>query len=436
MRVSCCSAFVASLLAGLFCVPVRAQLDFEREPINYSRTEPTDPVARLAAEVSSGARTLEWDEEHGYLKAVLEALDVRPSSQTLVFSKTSLQVGRISPDTPRAVYFNDDVYVGWIPHAEAMELSAADPQLGGTFYTLAQTPNKAQIRRETARCLSCHASTHTRRVPGHMVRSVYPSESGLPVYRLGTYINDDGTQFAERWGGWYVTGMHGNQRHMGNALVHDEDADPPLDRSAGANVDDLSRYFDTRPYLTPHSDIVALMILQHQSSVHNELTGASHSGRMTLRDAELMNRMLDRAPDFESESTISRYEHAAEKVLKALLLCEEAALTDKVAGVSAFSAEFMARGPFDTSGRSLRQLDLERRLFRYPCSFLIYTEGFHELPPGVKSRVLRKLHTVLTAGSGDSEFAHLSDADRRAIHDILTETHPDYPPETEVPAAN
>lgn len=432
-----------TVLGAVWCllsVPAAAQLDFERDPVNYSRSEPTDPVARLQSELGTGTQTLSWDDEHGYLKSLLAALQIEPTSQTLVFSKTSLQVGRISPDTPRAIYFNDDVYVGWIPRADSLEISAADPRLGGTFYTLRQDPNgRPKIRRETARCLSCHASSHTRRVPGHMVRSVYPSANGLPVYRLGTYINDDRSPFAERWGGWYVSGTHGRQRHMGNGQLpqsaRDAQDDDSLDSTAardllatGANVTDLSTLFDTSRYLTPHSDLVALMVLQHQTAVHNALTAASHSGQLTARDAKLMNEMLEREPDYESESTVSRYEHAAERLVRVLLGCDAEPLTDPVRGTTSFASDFAARGPTDSQGRSLRQLDLQTRLLRYPCSFLVYSDSFTALPCGVKRRVLTELHTVLTAASPPSDFEHLTDDDRHAIHGILRETLSGYPP--------
>jgi hypothetical protein len=422
-RISGCAVLMLAVAS-----PVAAQLDFEREPINYSRSESTDPVSLLAADLAAGTRSLTWEDDHGYLKSVLDALDVSPKSQTLVFSKTSLQVSRISPQTPRALYFNDDVYVGWIPNADAIELSAADPQLGGTFYLLKQNPDVPPvIRRETAKCLSCHASTHTRRVPGHIVRSVFPAESGLPVYRLGTHINNDSSPWEERWGGWYVSGTHGDQRHMGNVVVSSEDDAQPMDIESGANVTSLASRVDTRQYLSNHSDIVALMVLQHQTSMHNVLTAANHSGRMTARDSEVMNRLLERDLDFESEATISRYEHAAEKVVRALLFYCEQPLTDPVTGTSGFAAEFTQRGPFDSQGRCLRELDLTHRLLRYPCSFLIYSESFRRLPAGVKDRVLKRLEDVLVGPEDGVEFSHLTAQNRLAIHEILSETHSSYP---------
>ncbi len=403
-----------------------AQLDFEQEPILYSSATATDPVARLIESIKSGESRVTWEPGHGYLKSLMVELNVPESSQVLVFSKTSLQISRITPGTPRAVYFNDDVYLGWVQRGDVVEISAADPQLGGTFYTLDQrSPETPAFTRETSKCLQCHGSSHTRRTPGHIVRSVFPDAGGQPVYRLGTHLTDDSSPFNERWGGWYVTGTHGQQRHMGNCTLDNEEVSEKLDVDSGANVTDLSSHFEVRPYLTPHSDIVALMVLEHQVTMHNILTAANHAGRITVRDADIMNKALERPDGFESESTERRFSSAAESVVKGLLFCDEARLTDPVAGTSGFTTEFAARGPLDPKGRSLRQFDLRTRLFRYPCSFLIYSEAFAALPSGVKSRVWKRLDEVLSGNDTTSKFDHLKAEDRQAIREIICDTHPE-----------
>lgn len=416
------------LSMGPFSGTLFAQVDHEQDPINYSRSTPTDPVAVLREKLASGAVTLDWDDRHGYLPSLMQHLHVSASSQTLVFSKTSLQNSRITPRTPRAIYFSDDVYLGWVQRGDVVEISAADTQLGGTFYTLSQqkTENPV-IERETARCLQCHASTHTRRVPGHMVRSVFPNTAGQPVYRLGTHLTDDTSPFAERWGGWYVTGTHGAQRHMGNCCIVDESQSETLDVDSGANVTDLSTRFDVRPYLTPDSDIVALMVLQHQTAMHNILTAAGHSGRVTARDAVIMNRALERPDSFESESTARRYASAAENVVRGLLFSGATLLTDSVTGTSDFASEFVSKGPQDSRGRSLREFDLQTRLFRYPCSFLITSSAFRDLPEGVKTRVWARLDEILSGADVSERFTHLSEADRTAIRQILSEVCADCP---------
>ena len=387
----CCLLLLAF---GAFSTRACAQLDFEQPPISYSESQPTDRVAGLLKKVESGALHLEWDEQHGYLRSLLKALKISTSTQTLVFSKTSLQVGQISPARPRAIYFNDDVYVGWVQGGRELEISASDPFLGGTFYSLQQTPSEARVVRETSRCLQCHGSTHTRRIPGHIVRSLFTEGNGQPVFRLGTELTNDSTPFDHRWGGWYVTGIHGAARHRGNAWLDDREGTADS-LPANGNVTELSGFFDVSPYLTAKSDIVALMVLQHQVHVHNVLTRAGHNGHRTFHDAVIMNHALDRSEDFQSDSTQRRYLSAAEQVVAAILFADEFQLTAPVQGSLEFQHHFAKQGPFDERGRSLRQFDLQTRLFRYPCSFLVYTDAFRSLPEGVMNKVEQRLRQIL-----------------------------------------
>lgn len=259
------------------------------------------------------------------------------------------------------------------------------------------------------------------------MRSVYSDASGLPVLSSGTYRTNDSSPLAQRWGGWYVTGTHGKQRHMGNVIVDRSGGPENIDVEAGANVTDLRNHIRTSPYITPDSDVVALMVLGHQAFVHNQLTAANFSGRVTERDADVMNRALDRPREFESDSTQRRYDSAAEKVVESLLMVDEHQFSDPIAGTNTFAADFSAQGPFDSQGRSLRQFDLKRRLFRYPCSFLIYSDAFDGLPGRVREQVYQRLWEILTGGDQSPQFAHLTPVDRHAILEILRETKEGLP---------
>ena len=239
------------------CDLAQGQLEFEREPINYSKATTTDHVSRLQGRLERGEVELSYDTDQGYLRSLLEHLDISISSQMLVFSKTSFQPRRISPRRPRAIYFSDDVFVGWVQDGDVIEVSAADPQLGAVFYTLKQEPTEApRIVRDRGQCLVCHASSRTAGVPGHLVRSVYTNLSGHPNFGSGTFTTDYRSPFKERWGGWYVTGTHGTQQHMGNVIAPDQEQPEKMDEESGANVTDLSSLVNTAPYLASHSDIV------------------------------------------------------------------------------------------------------------------------------------------------------------------------------------
>jgi hypothetical protein len=402
--------------------------DFDRAPINYSTAKPDNVVSRLQARLDAGQARLPYDEDMGYLRSVLRELHVPVSSQMLVFSKTSLQRNRISPQTPRALYFNDDVYVGYCKDGEVMELSVADPQLGTVFCTLEQAPaSKPRIARQTDTCLLCHGSSSTGGVPGHLVRSVFPDSRGLPILASGTYRIDHTSPLERRWGGWYVTGKTGAQTHLGNLIVRSRRVELPVDNSAGVNLTDLGDRFDRKRYLSGHSDVVALMVLEHQAEMHNRITRASFTARQALHQEAVLNREMKSPPGYRWDSTTVRIRSAGDDLVKYLLFSEEAALTDAVRGTSSFAADFAKHGPRDHLGRSLRDFDLKRRLFKYPCSYLIYSPSFDALPAEMRTYVWQRLHEVLSGRDQGKDFAHLSKQDRQAIREILLETKPGLP---------
>ncbi len=419
-------ALALSLAVALATSDAVAADDFELAPILYSASTPDNPVSRLQARLDAGESTLNWDDSVGWLSSVLAALEVPTSSQTLVFSKTSLQQTRISPRNPRALYFNDDVYVGYVRAGEVVEVSVADPALGTVFYSLEQVPGeRPRFERRTEDCLLCHGGSQTRGVPGHIVRSVYPSPSGQPIFSAGSHRVDDSTPLADRWGGWYVTGRHGKQRHLGN-ITYDArpataaDADP-----SGLNVTDLGERFGTKGYLTGQSDLVALSVFAHQAAAHNALTRASFDVRAALHREAALNRDLDQAPDYRWPSTNTVLDGAAKTLVECFLFCDEAPLAGPIEGTTTFAKEFAARGPTDAEGRSLRHFDLERRLFCHPCSFLVYSESFDALPAELRDRFWTRIGEVLTAADPGPRFHHLSADDRKAIRAILVATKPD-----------
>lgn len=402
--------------------------DLDRAPILYKTTKADNSISALQKRLDTGASKLAFADERGYLPAVLKALDIRESSQILVFSKTSLQRDRISPKTPRALYFNDDAAVGFCLRGDMLELSAADPNLGTAFYTLDQEPAaKPAFERRRDDCLACHATPATGGVPGHLVRSVFTDRAGLPILSAGTRRTDHTSPFSERWGGWYVSGKHGKQSHMGNWVVENAKNPEAEGNAAGQNVTDLKSRFEAEGYLTPHSDIVALLVFEHQTECHNRIARAMIGTRTAQHYEASLNRELGEPAGKRWESATRRIESEAEKLAQYLLFSGEAKLEGPIKGTSGFAEEFAARGPFDKRGRSLRQFDTTSRLFKYPCSYLIYSKTFAALPAEVKGVVLKRLHEVLTGKDATAAFAHLSAADRKAVLDILRETLPDAP---------
>lgn len=403
------------LLAGLGLVPLGAEVRAQSDP--GDTTPPSDRIARLQTALDDGSVTLEFDSEHGYLPALLDELSIPASSQVLPFARSSFQIFQISPETPRAIYFSDDVYIGRVLGVPILELVAVDGRRGPVFYTLDETPEALpRFERDTGDCILCHDSSRTPglQVPRLLMLSVLPDQDGTAIGRAALSTTDR-SPFSERWGGWYVTGTHGDQYHLGNRTIGEEvrvdpvsntidirDAIAHLDLASGANVTDLSDRFDTARYLTPHSDIVALMVLGHQTHVLNLIARANYEA-----------------------TTPERIEESAQSLLEAMLFVGETPLEGPVRGTSDFAEEFSNRGPRDRNGRSLRDLDLERRLFRYPLSFMVYSEAFNALTAPVKDRVRGRLFDVLEGRDTGGRFAHISSEDRTAIWEILADTKPD-----------
>lgn len=418
----------AFLLASItFTLPAPALDRYLEEPILYETTSDDNPVSKLRDRIESGEQSLVRDPQWGYLKSVLDALAIPVESQVLVFSKTSLQQQHISPSNPRAVYFNDDVYVGAVPGGDVLEISAADSELGAAFYTLSQRGDVPTIQRQHDSCLQCHASSLTYGTPGHLIRSLYVDARGFPILKAGSKVTTHESPFEERWGGWYVTGTHGAARHMGNTLAVESAQGADLDMEAGANLTALPPFVSRENYLTPHSDLVALMVLEHQTVMHNLITNADFETRSALHDQSVMDTLLERPAGVLSELTQRRIANAGGKLLDYLLFAGEPALEAPIAGTSGFAENFAKAGPFDAQGRSLRDLDLGRRLFKYPCSYLIYSPQFDGLPAPMKEWIYQTLWEVLQGNPPQDKDYRLTPGQRTAIREILRDTKKDLP---------
>lgn len=386
-------------------------MPFEEDTINYNNAVAAGPVAELQKRIEDGKAKLSYDKDYGWLLSLLSELKVPKESQMLVFSKTSLQRERISPSTPRALYFNDDVYLGFIPGAPLIEISTVDPKLGAVFYTIDQTDKSAPKLTRSTQCLECHASAKTMGVPGHLVRSFATDEQGVADINSGTSQVNHRTPLEERWGGWYVTGTHGSQAHRGNLVGKAAFERHAKEAAFGGNQTNLSGFFDVSPYLLNQSDIVALMVLEHQTHMHNFLTRLNYESTIAMKQY----------------GHVRYLKSVSEAFLKYLLFTEETPLTAPVKGNERFTQDFAARGPRDAKGRSLRDFDLKTRLFKYPCSYLIYSDAFAGLPAPMKEHIYQRLFDILTGKDSTPGYASLDPATRRDILEILKATKTDLP---------
>jgi hypothetical protein len=396
--------------------------------IHYSAPPEHNEIVRLRNRLNDGSVQLVATPQHGYLESMLAALNIDPDSQTLVFSKTSLQIDNISAATPRAVYFNDDTYVAWVQQSGILEIVTMDADRGPVFYTMSAFDPTAQLARETLRCLTCHDTFAEMGggVPHFLFESTYDVERGKLIPDAVARETTDETPIAQRWGGWYVTGEDGGAFNLGNILPPATRAPVSVDAVKRGSLRSLASLLDTSPYLRATSDIVALLVLEHQVTVHNEIIHANYKSRLLL---ERFQPGSDPATMHWASLTPQlqmRFEPMLRPLVDALLMANAAPLPHHVAGSNGYAQRFQARGPMDLRRRSLRQLDLNTHVFRYPLSFLIYSEGFDALPLFVREHVYAKLAQILQTAAPAAPYGDRSAADRKAAFDILLSTKPEF----------
>jgi hypothetical protein len=386
--------------------------------IAYSDSPTTDVVAELKRKVDEGSVSLPFEGRSGYLRSVMDSLHVPAESQSVVFSKTSLQSHYISPSNPRAIFFSDDVSVAFIPDAPLLEIAVVDPHQGVVFYAISQRPaDRPQIVRSDS-CLSCHEGHDTLDVPGMLVRSVATGTGGETLTDFGDYVSDQRSPFEERWGGWFITGKTGSAHHMGNLMLS-PDAAPVRATGLPKPLESLEGKFNLEGYPSRFSDVAAVLVLNHQMKMINMLTRVGWETRVAIDQ-------MGKSPQ-EKASAERLIASDATDLADYMLFVGETLIPGKFESTSGFQMQFAASGPRDSRGRSLRQLDLEKRLMRYPCSYMIYSPAFDGLPDAAKEAVYAKLWTVLSGKDKSRKYSSLTPDIRSAIVGILLETKPGLP---------
>jgi len=389
----------------------------EDPAIAYTTARLNNAVADVNRRLQDGSLRFTFDSSSGFLRSAREALQIPIDSQMLVFSRTSLQGKRIGEQNPRALFFNDRVALGWVRGGDLLEVAAHDETAGVVFYTLEQKADAAgapQFQRAFI-CLGCHMAGNTLGVPGLLMFSTTRAEpnqfSGIPRHI------DHSDPITRRFGGWFVTGSTGSVRSMGNEVA-------ALDARPSHELASVEGLFDAAGYPALSSDVVAQMVLTHQAGMTNLLTRAAWEARAA--DPSLHAPFTSTPEQQASISAVMT--GVASEVVDYLLFVDEARLTERVRGASGFAERFSTSGPRDRKGRSLYELDLSRRLMKYPCSYLIYAPAFDALPPLAKAPVYKRLWEVLSGEEKDPRYrSALSLTDRQAIVEILRETKKDLP---------
>ena len=394
-----------------------------------AQTGPTNRIARMAQTISRSGQQLTREEQTGYLRSLLDALHIPMESQLLVFSKTGVQQAYTGPRTPRALYFDESVVVGYVPGAPEIEIIAHDPTEGLAFYTLDQTAASPLPVRRTS-CLTCHESPSTYDVPGFIVRSHTVDANGN-VLRNANLANsvptvnpanavppshdvDQTTSHPDRWGGWLVTlegeaPPYAQRAHQGNITFSAEG-----NTSSQVFIEWMASAPESRGYPSLSSDIVSLLVFDHQMPAINLMTRLNFQWRRANGEG----RSSVDAPEIRA---------LVDDLAAYLSFAREASLPVPLTPRAGFARALEARIPRDSKGRSLAQLDGTNRLLRYPCSYMIYSDAFEALPTPVRQAVYRRIADNLTQPSGDRRFEHAKPEDRHAALDILRATKPDFP---------
>lgn len=402
--------------------------DYEQPPINYSKSQPHDAISRLEKQLASGKIKFSGEDKQ-IVHTLLHELQVPEQSQIVVFSKTSFQRKRIEPSHPRALYFSDSCYVGWVPGG-LVEVATIDPQLGPVFYSF--DPHEPVVKgtppfTRDGDCLTCHATSGVNNMPGLFARSVFPDDTGEPLLRHGSELVDYRTPFDHRWGGWYVTGQHGTATHRGNVFAHEKGDELVVDFTKGANITNLSSFFDTNNYLRGSSDIVALMVFEHQLAMQDAIIQAGfRCRRMMDYQQKLQHDLKETVTDEPTyDSVKSVFASSARDVADCLLFKDEATLPDGIKGSPDFQHAFQANAKTVKGVGSLKDISLDGHLFKNRCSYLIYSESFLALPKLLKDRVYDLLGKALKSKTPDERYSYLTDDERKRIVTILRATHPD-----------
>ena len=420
-------AAAAALLAAAAIATVHGQP--AQRSFAPRATTPPSPIRRgpvenavveLNRRVRDGEAQLAFDDRSGYLRSVLDLLDIPVESQVTVFSPTSNQANLINSTNPRAVYFRDDVAVAWVRGGGKLEAAVQDLRQGTVFYALDQAPDGTPQFVRDDQCLACHLTWETLGVPGLQVLSTFPLTSDPNAYATG-FVSDHRARIEDRWGGWYVTGRHAPFAHMGNVEVTDVEDPNATIGVPRPELPSLDGLFELAGFPSEHSDIAALMVLEHQAHMTNLITRVGWEAR------RILFRDHGAGGPLEDGGSGSVLHDAVVDMVDYLLFVDEAPLAQPVQGSSAFAAAFAARGPRDGQGRSLRDLDLQRRLMRYPCSYMIYTAAFDALPEPALDAIYRRIWSILSGEESGRPYDRLSADDRQAVIEILLDTKPGLP---------
>jgi hypothetical protein len=260
--------------------------------------------------------------------------------------------------------------------------------------------------------MNCHSVAKTRRVPGLSIRSVIPGSNWGKLVSFRDKQIGHQIPISERFGGWHVTGDPGISNHKGNLRG---------EKVGGKIVTDViepGTEFDWSAYLTETSDILPHLLLEHQAGFMNMALEATYRARTYQHIGK---------GEIKPEHVAVLY-GLAEELVRYLLFADEAKFPAGGIRVDPqYREDFLADRKEASNGISLKDLDLETRLFKHRCSYLIYSDVFQATPDLFRQHVYQVLGEAISTEKPDPDFAYLSVTEKKAIRGILRETLSDLP---------
>ncbi|MBK8093449.1 MAG: hypothetical protein IPK32_16080 [Verrucomicrobiaceae bacterium] len=327
-----------------------------------------------------------------------------------MFSGSASQGTKVNPKNPRAIYFNDEVYIGVVPGG-LLEMIGVDAKIGGVLYTFQGVgTGRAPTTTGGAECARCHSRPQSGYAQGFFVRSVIPNDSGMMVGAELLGFEGHERPLGRRFGGWFVTSAHPDIFGR-SGLVAETDAANSR-RIMGYRSIQPGQLYDPKMHLGETSDILVHLLHEHQIGFHNHVARVL----MSAEDDGLEN----------GQRVMPTHQRDVDDLVEYMLFRREAALPENgIVGNPQFIADFSRNRHAAKSGAALKDLELTTRLLKHRCSYMIYTRPWAEMPPKVKSEVYAKLHAALFGN--DVSGRHLPREEKRQIIQILRDTLPDLP---------
>jgi hypothetical protein len=326
----------------------------------FFKASPKDACSELLRRVGKKEVKLDTSSRQTLTKGLLDQLHVPVTSQLLVFSGTASQGAKVRSGNPRALYFNDEVYIGVVPEG-FVEMIGVDPEFGPVWYSIEKVVRGVapEAQRDTS-CFGCHGSSSG--VPSMFTRFVLPNEAGGRDDFLDS-TEGHHAAFATRFAGYHVTSVA--------PLSHTKEGLITLRHAGKVAIKHIKvgERYDPSLHLTRTSDIVAHLLHAHQVGFVNlaaEINTYARDGRLRSPDVG--------KPDPEVLSAM------VDKLVRYMLFADEAPLPEGgVTGHPDYLRDFASNRRPCKVGPSLKDLDLRTRMFKYRCSYMIYTRQWTDM---------------------------------------------------------